>query len=704
MDKDVNYDQLSRLADLNGVATFFWDWVGNQVQVSADTLLKTLKALGLPVTSDSGDEEIADAIRVTEDRPWLQTLPDALVCRKGDWRDFWVHVDDGQQVSVWFQLEDGSSGSLNQLDRPVPPREVEGTLRGRATFEVPGTLPLGYHRLFASVDGGPAVSAPLIVVPQRLDPTVLHGDKRFWGINAQAYSVMTRDSWGVGDAADLGDLVAVTAQKGADFVLVNPVHAVETVTPMENSPYRPVSRQWHNITYIRPEDIPEYSKLPDGCRDQIEDLRKTAQDPQALLLDREMSWAAKQQALKLIFDVPRSIRRQAAFDSFCLDGGAGLDNHALWSALTEEVGTTDLPPEYRDKNSEAVAQFAATHEAEIDFHKWCQWIASTQLQRPNRLARDLGMDVGVMADLAVGIHPEGSEAWAHPDIFAKDVYVGAPPDMYSQQGQTWAQPPYLPSALAASGYEPFRQVIKNALSLSGALRIDHILGLFRLWWLPAHGSPADGTYVYFDHEAMVGVLLLEAARADAILIGEDLGTVEPWVREYLAQRGILGTSVLWFEKDHEGWPLHPEQYRRDVLATVNTHDLPPTAGYLSGAQTTLRDKLGLLVDPVEDVRAQDAQEQERMKVRLTDHGLDSEDELMESLHRYVCRTPSRLVAAALVDAVGEARPQNLPGTEDEYPNWRVPLADGSGERVFLEDLIEDDRFDRLFQVMQEEIG
>ena len=312
-----------------------------------------------------------------------------------------------------------------------------------------------------------------------------------------------------------------------------------------------------------------------------------------------------------------------------------------------------------------------------------------------------------MADLAVGIHPCGSEVWSHPDMFAPDTYVGAPPDMYSQQGQSWSQPPYSPRELALAGYEPLRRVIHSTMALSGALRIDHILGLFRLWWLPAGGSPAEGTYVYYDHEATVGILLLEAERADAVLIGEDLGTVEPWVREYLASRGILGTSVLWFEKEGSGWPLHADQYRRDILGTVNTHDLPPTRGYINGIQTTLRDRLGLLVEDVEDVRKQDAQEQEQMNVRLVEYGLVSPDadeaEILDGLHRYMARTPARLVAAALVDAVGEERPQNLPGTNDEYPNWKVPLAGPGGKRVWLEDLDADDD-NRLFAVMREEMG
>lgn len=704
----VDADLVRRLADLNGVATYFWTWVGEQKQVEPKNLLRTLQALDVQVTPDSGNQEVIEAIRATEDAPWLRTLPLCTVVRHGDWRDLPVHVIHGQPVRTWCVLEDGSGRDLKQLDRYVSPREVHGQWRGRATFEIPGNLPLGYHRVFASVDGGPAISAPLIVVPHRIDPSVLKGDRRFWGVNAQAYSVQSRSSWGVGDASDLADLVAVTAKEGAQFLLINPLHAAEPISPIENSPYLPVSRQWLNVSYIRPEAVPEYALLPDGSRDEIEDLRRAVlvEDDDALI-SRDTTWIAKRDALAQIFAVPRSIARQSQYQTFCLDGGEGLENHALWCALAEENGSTHLPPQYRDRNSSEVREYAEANREKIDFHKWLQWIASEQLSKGNRIAKKLGMSIGVMADLAVGIHPCGSEVWSHPDMFAPDTYVGAPPDMYSQQGQSWSQPPYSPRELALAGYEPLRRVIHSTMALSGALRIDHILGLFRLWWLPAGGSPAEGTYVYYDHEATVGILLLEAERADAVLIGEDLGTVEPWVREYLASRGILGTSVLWFEKEGSGWPLHADQYRRDILGTVNTHDLPPTRGYINGIQTTLRDRLGLLVEDVEDVRKQDAQEQEQMNVRLVEYGLVSPDadeaEILDGLHRYMARTPARLVAAALVDAVGEERPQNLPGTNDEYPNWKVPLAGPGGKRVWLEDLDADDD-NRLFAVMREEMG
>ena len=316
------------------------------------------------------------------------------------------------------------------------------------------------------------------------------------------------------------------------------------------------------------------------------------------------------------------------------------------------------------------------------------------------------MEIGVMADLAVGVHPYGSEKWSRPELFASGMSVGAPPDVYSQQGQTWSQPPWSPRSLAESGYLPLRDMVRAALANAGAVRIDHILGMFRLWWIPDGCAATEGTYVYYDHEAMMGVILLEAQRAGAVVIGEDLGVVEPWVRDYLRERGVLGTSVVWFEKEGGGWPLRPEHYRDCALAAVNIHDLPPTLGYIRGIQTTLRSEFGLLTDDIETVRAGDRLELEQVGVRLHEYGCidgaePSERETVEGLYRYVAKTPSKLVVASLVDAVGDVRPQNMPGTgADLYPNWCVPLCDSDGEEVTIEDLPTDERLTSLFALLR----
>lgn len=703
-----NIDELRRIADANGVATGFWDWYGNWVGVSASTLLKVLGALGLPLDESSTVGDVHEAQRLTDEREWRRTLPPTIVARQGGGYMFPVHVPDGSWVNVQWVLEDGRKGACDQVDRYVPPRMIDGELVGRATFDVPHWLPLGWHRLVATVEGGHVESATLIIVPNTLSLPLLESSRRVWGVNAQLYSTRSASSWGIGDAADLADLAAVCADKGADFLLINPVHASQPVSPLENSPYLPVSRRWLNPIYIRPESIEEYASLPEASRVAIKQLSDETRQfaIREDLIDRDRSWEAKRKALEIIFDAPRSYHRQSQLDRFIERGGSELSNYALWCALVEREGTIELPEDLARSSAPRVELERLELADRVDFYQWCQWVVAEQLEHAQHVARGVGMEIGIMADLAVGVHPYGSEKWSRPELFASGMSVGAPPDVYSQQGQNWSQPPWSPRSLAESGYLPLRDMVRAALANAGAVRIDHILGMFRLWWIPDGRAATEGTYVYYDHEAMMGVILLEAQRAGAVVIGEDLGVVEPWVRDYLRERGVLGTSVVWFEKEGGGWPLRPEHYRDRALAAVNIHDLPPTLGYIRGIQTTLRSELGLLTDDIETVRAGDRLELEQMRARLHEYGCidgaePSERETVEGLYRYVAKTPSKLVVASLVDAVGDVRPQNMPGTgADQYPNWCVPLCDSDGEEVAIEDLPTDERLTSLFALLR----
>ena len=703
-----NIDELRRIADANGVATGFWDWYGNWVGVSASTLLKVLGALGLPLDESSTVGDVHEAMRLTEEREWRRTLPPTIVARQGGGYMFPVHVPDGSWVNVQWVLEDGRKGACDQVDRYVAPRMIDGELVGRATFDVPHWLPLGWHRLVATVEGGHVESATLIIVPNTLSLPLLESSRRVWGVNAQLYSTRSASSWGIGDASDLADLAAVCADKGADFLLINPVHASQPVSPLETSPYLPVSRRWLNPIYIRPESIEEYASLPQASRVTIEQLRDETRQfaTREDLIDRDRSWEAKRKALEAIFAVPRSYHRQSQLDCFIERGGSELSNYALWCALVEREGTIELPEDLARSSAPRVELERLELAERVNFYQWCQWVVAEQLEHAQHVAREVGMEIGIMADLAVGVHPYGSEKWSRPELFASGMSVGAPPDVYSQQGQNWSQPPWSPRSLADSGYLPLRDMVRAALANAGAVRIDHILGMFRLWWIPDGRAATEGTYVYYDHEAMMGVILLEAQRAGAVVIGEDLGVVEPWVRDYLRERGVLGTSVVWFEKEGSGWPLRPEHYRDRALAAVNIHDLPPTLGYIRGIQTTLRSELGLLTDDIETVRAGDRLELEQVGVRLHEYGCidgaePSERETVEGLYRYVAKTPSKLVVASLVDAVGDVRPQNMPGTgADQYPNWCVPLCDSDGEEVAIEDLPTDDRLTSLFALLR----
>jgi 4-alpha-glucanotransferase len=289
------------------------------------------------------------------------------------------------------------------------------------------------------------------------------------------------------------------------------------------------------------------------------------------------------------------------------------------------------------------------------------------------------------------VHPGGADAWRLRTTYATGIQVGAPPDPFNQVGQNWSQPPWRPERLAELAYAPFRDLIASVLRHAGGIRVDHIIGLFRLWWIPEGRPPSEGTYVRYDHEAMIGVLALEAHRAGAVVVGEDLGVVEPSAREYLASRGVLGTSILWFERDDQGRPLPAEKWREYCLASVTTHDLPPTAGYLTGEHVKLRDRLGLLTRPLGEETAADEEERESWLAEVRFRGLLPEgadiERTVEALHAYLTLTPSRLLCVSLADAVGDRRTQNQPGTTDEYPNWRVPLSGPDGQLLLLDDVL-----------------
>ncbi|MDO4900322.1 4-alpha-glucanotransferase [Actinomyces sp.] len=710
---DLPDERLRQLAEAHGVSTEYWDYHGNLAAPSRLTLVAVLAALGVRA---SDAQAVEDSLREVDLAPWRRTLPPTVVVRAGTQATVPVHLPDGARVQVHIELEEGDGLQLLQADNWTPPREIDGILIGQTSFVIPDDLPLGWHTIVADVESGPAgngfsATAALAVTPDHLDlPASLGG--RGWGVMAQLYSIRSRGSWGIGDADDLTELVGYLGDEGADFLLVNPTHAAEPVGPMTPSPYLPVTRRFVNPIYIRPENILEVARLSGPRRSLVQWAHEEVADANltADSIDRDAAWKVKREALEVIFAAGRSRSRQRDFERFREAQGAGLERFALWCALMEKYGRfEDWPETLKDASSAFVANEARTLADRIDFYAWLQWIVDEQLGRAQAEAKAAGMSLGLMDDLAVGVHPRGADAWAEPEAFASGVGVGAPPDMYNQLGQNWSQPPWHPARLAETAYAPLRDMVGTVLRHAGALRIDHVIGLFRLWWIPDGLRADQGAYVRYDHEAMIGVVLLEAHRAGAVIIGEDLGTVEPWAREYLASRGVLGTSVLWFEKGEEdGWPLEPGAYRHLALSTVNTHDLPPTAGYLADEHVTLRERLGLLTEPVDQVRTEARIERERMLTRLREHGLlgdnPSERETVEALYRYVVRTPSALVGVALVDGVGERRAQNQPGTDKEYPNWKIPLADGSGEVVLVEDLPDNVRLASLLTAVREEFN
>lgn len=688
--------ELAALADAYGVATEYWDQAGQHVRVSVETISAVLSALGVRCSTTS---EITQALEEHQLREWRRFLPPIFLTRHGQHRRAWVHVPHGDPVVMWIELADGTHIDLPQLDWWVDPVEVDGVLTGEASFTVPDGLPIGWHRLHAQ-SGDRVESIDLGVAPARLDPDALLGGRQ-WGLMSQIYALRSRDSWGLGDVHDNAILATWSAGLGAGFLLVNPLHATESTSPISPSPYLPTSRRFTGPLYIRVADIPEWDLLPARARAALEAKaqRLRARNTTADLLDRDEVWKRKRKALRTVFAMGLAVDRERCFGQFCAEQGEGLRDFAIWCALAEKYGTEyqTWPKKFRHPRSKAVRGFAERHQRRIRFHEWLQWIAHEQLQGMQTAARAAGMAVGIISDLAVGVHKSGADAWALQDVLTQGATVGAPPDMYNQLGQDWQQPPWRPDALADAAYLPLRTMLRNLMATSGGVRIDHILGFFRMWWVPRGMNACEGTFVTFDHDAMLNILSIEAALSGAIVVGEDLGTVAEYVQRELADRGLLGTSILWFEAGAHGEVLLPQHWRRNVLASVSVHDLPPTAGYLRDEHVRIRAELGLLTgDPAVEY-ANAAVERARWREVLVGQGwleesvdVDSEagkDVMLEALYRALAASPCVMLGIGVPDVVGDQRAQNQPGTNREYPNWCVPVTDASGTPVLLEELM-----------------
>ncbi len=717
---------LIELARRFGVATEYEDWRGETISVPTATLVSVLAALGVAAATE--DDRIA-GLHAHDRDYWARPLPAVVVARAGSETSFWVHVTHGDPAQVWLELEDGTERRhIRQVDNFNGPFLLDDRWIGEASFVLPADLPPGYHRIHLRFGDEPGIEADgsLIVTPDWLGLPARLGARRAWGLAVQLYSVRSHRSWGMGDLTDLTDLAVWSAfRHGADYLLVNPLHAAAPTAPIEPSPYLPTSRRYFNPLYLRVEAIPEIAELPE--LGQLWQLRSDVQRHAATrdVIDRDAVWAAKRTALEQLYRLPRSAGRELAYSAYRAREGAALDDFAIWCALAEQHGADwrEWPGSLRHPATPAVTEFAETHRTAVDFHRWLQWQLDEQLAAAQSRAMAAGMALGIVGDLAVGGHAGGADAWALQDVLAQGVTAGAPPDEFNQLGQDWSQPPWRPDRLADREYLPFRALIRAALRHTGGVRIDHVIGLYRLWWIPNGAPPTHGTYVHYDHEAMLGIVVLEAHRAGALVVGEDLGTVEPWTRDYLRSRGVLGTSILWFELDRDhpgpasnqsGMPLPPlpaERWREYCLSSVTTHDLPPTAGYLSGDHVRLRAELGLLTRPVADELQRDRAKQAAWMTELRrvgllpDHaGPDDPEHTVLALHRYLARTPSRLLGASLADAVGDRRTQNQPGTIDEYPNWRIPLAGPDGKPLLLDAVFTDPRAATLAEVLHAATG
>lgn len=520
--------------------------------------------------------------------------------------------------------------------RDVPAETV------RAVLDALGATTVADAPAYPPVRAAPDVRCPL--------------PPRTWGWMAQLYGVRSAASWGHGDFADLARLAADSAADGAGFVLVNPLHAVRPGLPQEPSPYFPASRRFLNPLYLAVEELPEVALLDADTRQEVLALGTEARVlNDASLIDRDAIYRAKDRALRLLFAV-----RRRGLDDYRAQQGKPLEDFATWCALAARYDGPyqQWPADVRHPHAPGVDSARRELHDDVTYHAWLQWLCAEQLAEAQRHARDAGLPVGLLLDLAVGVDPGGADAWAQQDDLARGFTIGAPPDVFNTEGQDWRLPPWLPHRAPA----PFRDLVRATVAHAGGLRVDHAMGLFRLWWVPEGGSPADGTYVRYPAEHLLTILAEECAAAGAVAVAEDLGTVEPGVSETLRARGLLTSAVLWFD---------PAAFVTQAFASVTTHDLPTALGFWTDDRPEIADA-----------------DRARIRRLLGDAGDDPED-LVVAMHSYVAALPPLLAAVALGDAVGDPRQPNLPGRDDTYPSWKLPLP------VRLDDLASHDLLRRV---------
>jgi 4-alpha-glucanotransferase len=548
------------------------------------------------------------------------------------------------------------TGSAEPLLGPCELRLEDGS-EHRAEGTLPPDLPLGYHEL-DPLDGGPHTR--LIVTPGRCH---LPDDLRAWVLSVQLPACRSGESWGIGDLADLRALGTWAAGRGAGMVAVNPLHAPLPIDRVEPSPYFPSSRRWSSPLALRIEALPGAAGHP-----AVEELAARGRDLNGgPLVDRDAVWALKRRALDLLWQEQGPDLR---FERWREALGDELETYARFCALAEHhgVGWRDWPAAHRHPAGAGVGRFAAAHAERVAFWAWVQFLVDDQMARAEE-------PVPLLTDLAIGVDPDGADAWALQDLLAMDVRVGAPPDEFNRAGQDWGLPPLVPHALRAEGYGPLAALWRAALGRGGGLRIDHVMGLFRLFWIPPGGGPADGTYVRYRGDELLAVLAIESARAGAVVVGEDLGTVEPEVRHALGEAAVLSYRLAWFEE------APPEHYPGQAMAAITTHDLPTVAGVWSGDDAA--DQRAAGIEP-------DLDALERLKGKLIGlTGLPGDaavEDVIVAVHRRLAAAPSALVAATLEDTLALRQRPNLPGTTEERHNWSltlpVPLAD-----VFTDPLV-----------------
>ncbi|MDH5534278.1 MAG: malto-oligosyltrehalose synthase [Betaproteobacteria bacterium] len=707
----MNLAVLDRLCAVHGIALAYRDAWGNERAVPVETRLALLAAMAVKVTTDA---EIEQALENHEAQRWRRPLPPVWVTRTGKTAlvlDVALPDACADKECEWALIEEGGSrsgGSFTPRELEIVARQrIAGAGFARYRLALPALPPPGYHRVELMLPRpAVAMAMTLIVAPQRCYLPDAVTRSRVWGPMVNLYAIRSRRNWGIGDFTDLVALIELASASGAGMVGVNPLHALFPHDPEHASPYSPSSRELFNPLYIDCERVPEYAECTpareavaaEAFQAELHTLRGADLIDYRRMAQLKLPLLEKLYAHFRAHHLDPATPRGDAFRAFQRAGGDTLRMASAFYALQETLHARDAqawgwrawPQEYRDPRQAAVADFARANTERLEFFDYLHWNAELQLDAAGKRALELDLGVGIYQDLAVGADPGGAETWSAQDLYAAAATVGCPPDEFNLKGQDWGILPLQPAQLVETAYAPFIALLRANMRHGGALRIDHVLGLVRLYWIPAGASPERGGYVDYPAEDLLAVLALESDRNHCMVVGEDLGTLPEGLTERLEAGGVLSYRLLYFQRERDGGFSPPERYPAQALASVSTHDLPALRAFWLGRDLDLRARLDLY--PSEALRERQVVERAQDRARLlialdhakllpaglTVHPVSAPDmtpELALAVHRFLARTPCAVLTLQPENIFGEIEQVNMPATvSSQYPNWRHRLA------------------------------
>lgn len=728
--------QIDALAELCGIPAHYIDAAGNPVTIEQDYKRNALKAMGVAADNEL---EIQASIDGILRKQWSPLIPVVHVVHCGDLFTVPVQVDEthrNDSLRGEIILEDSRSiplainlSELSEEDR----LSVDQQERIRLLCPLPEDLPAGYHQLSVTLSADQAVyqesahkeSCRLIVAPQTCyEPDILSFERpgpteKIWGVSVQLYTLRSENNWGMGDFSDLRQLVNRLGPQGADIVGLNPIHSLYPSNPLHCSPYSPSSRNFINPLYIDVTALKEYQDSAEiqqhvNSDDFLSQLKK-ARDSSHVEYDRVAS--LKFSVLEMAFrhfekhascqkESAQQSYRSADFGHYCEEQGKDLELQATYEALFEHFRAKDInswgwtcwPADYQDPDSPKVKDFVARSKERIRFYMYLQWIAEQQLAEAQQAAIESGMRVGIYRDLAVGVDKGGADVWAHRDNYVLNASVGAPPDTVAPQGQNWGLPPFDPNRLQELAYTPFIDMVNANMQHCAALRIDHVMGILRLWWCPPDKTADYGVYVNYPLNDLLGIIKLESQRQQCLIFGEDLGTVPPEIEAALPPAHCYSNEVVLFSRVEDHF-LAPEQYKTRALTCISNHDIPTLRAWWNCSDLDLRQSLGIY-DSARTAQEKLARHEDKQALLKTlqhigeaPYGVNPNDlssmgysrELMEKMHYYLAKTASKIIVIQLEDVLELDTPVNVPGTSSEYRNWSRKLTRNISEIVTSEE-------------------